>query len=105
MKRSRWGVLFVVLYLALDFCDPSVPGVFFFDSTHLFMDSVVEVKALDSMGVSVAPSGPSTSGSTVTPSPAPRIAGAVPDVPKLCWRQPMKRDCLLSSASRSPEDH
>jgi|SRR5215510_3717949 len=104
MKRSRWGVLFVVLYLALDFCDPSVPGVFFFDSTHLFMDSVVEVKALDSVGVSVAPSGLSTAGSTVTPSPTPRIAVAVPDVPTLCWWQPMKRDCL-SSASRSPEDH
>jgi len=35
----------VVLYLAADFMDPSIPGVFFFDSKELFVDGAVQVKS------------------------------------------------------------
>ena len=33
-------VLAVQLYLTADYCDPLVPGVFFFESDSFFMDSV-----------------------------------------------------------------
>jgi hypothetical protein len=104
MKRSPGLAFFVLLYISLDFCDPSVPGVFFFDSSHLFMDGVVEVKALDSTGMSPTPSETAAAG-VVPPSPAPRIVLAPAVVQKLRNWRPTKRDCLLSSAAQSPEDH
>jgi hypothetical protein len=105
MKRSQGLAFFVLLYIGLDFCDPSVPGVFFFDSSHLFMDGVVEVKALDSTGMSPTPSETAAAAGVVTPSPAPRIVLAVAVAEKLRNWRPTKRDCLLSSAAQSPEDH
>lgn len=38
-----WPLLFV-LYLGLDYLDPSVPGIFFFDNHALFLDGAVEVR-------------------------------------------------------------
>src|SRR5215467_8788230 len=98
MKRCRALAFFVVFYIALDFCDPSVPGVFFFDSSHLFMDGVVEVKALDSTGMSSVPPATAVGEGTITPSPTLRIVPRV-TVQKSCKRRPTTRDCLLSSAA------
>jgi len=71
---------------------------------HFFMDGVVEVKALDSMGVSSALSAP-TRGWAVTPSAAPRIMLSPDIVQKSFKWRPLKRDCSLSSAVRSAEHH
>jgi hypothetical protein len=40
MPLRRALTLVLLLYLTMDYCDPSVPGVFFFDSEALFMESV-----------------------------------------------------------------
>ena len=40
MPLRRALALVLLLYLTMDYCDPSVPGVFFFDSDALFMESV-----------------------------------------------------------------
>lgn len=40
----RWALL-VILYVAADFMDPSIPGVFFFDGKELFVDGVIQVKS------------------------------------------------------------
>lgn len=44
-RLSRHWALLVVLYLAADFMDPSIPGAFFFDSKELFVDGAVQVKS------------------------------------------------------------
>jgi hypothetical protein len=36
----RLLVLVVQLYVTADYCDPSVPGVFFFDTDSYFVDSI-----------------------------------------------------------------
>jgi hypothetical protein len=40
----QWALL-LFLYIAFDFMDPSIPGVFFFDSDELFVDGVVQLKS------------------------------------------------------------
>lgn len=37
--------MLLALYIALDVLDPSIPGIFFFDSDELFVDTVVDSKA------------------------------------------------------------
>jgi hypothetical protein len=49
----RWTLL-LLLYIVADFADPSIPGVFFFDSGALFIDGVVQVKSSASDDVTVA---------------------------------------------------
>lgn len=44
-RLARYWVLLVGLYVAADFMDPSIPGVFFFDSEELFVDGAVQVKS------------------------------------------------------------
>jgi hypothetical protein len=46
-------VLVVQLYLTADYCDPSVPGVFFFETDSYFVDSV---EAKPAMRVLTSPS-------------------------------------------------
>ena len=45
----RLVALPLLIYITLDFLDPAIPGVFFFDSDQLFVDGVVQV-ATDSNG-------------------------------------------------------
>lgn len=104
MKRWRGWALFMLLYVGVDFCDPSIPGVFFFDSSNLFMDGIVQAKALDSPAKSLEPSPARAVDGTVTPLPAPRIVFVPADGSKSCWWRPMKRGCLLSSAAPDSED-
>jgi hypothetical protein len=37
--------LLLLLYVVVDFTDPSIPGVFFFDSSLLFVDSAIQLKS------------------------------------------------------------
>ena len=40
MSIRRAVLLAVVLYLSADYCDPSVPGLFFFGTESFFVDSI-----------------------------------------------------------------
>lgn len=40
----RWTLL-LMLYVAADLMDPSIPGVFFFGGKELFVDGVIQVKS------------------------------------------------------------
>ena len=50
MRAARYWTLLFALYLAADFLDPSIPGVFCFANEALFVDGVVQCKG---EGVSV----------------------------------------------------
>ena len=43
------------MYLALDYSDPSIPGVFFFDAEGFYLEGVVESRA-DAVPATPAPS-------------------------------------------------
>jgi hypothetical protein len=54
MTRFRFSphwALLLLLYVAADFMDPSIPGVFFFDGGVLFVDGVVQLKSNASTSV------------------------------------------------------
>jgi len=45
----RLLVFFVLLRLTADYCDPSVPGVFFFESDSYFVDSIEAKTAMPAL--------------------------------------------------------
>jgi hypothetical protein len=45
LRFSRRWTLLLLIYIAIDFMDPSIPGVFFFDNDALFMDGAVQAKS------------------------------------------------------------
>jgi hypothetical protein len=53
----RW-VFVLLLYIGLDFLDPSVPGVFFLDNEALFMDGLVQAKESHDVGAAVLDASP-----------------------------------------------
>lgn len=57
-RFPRRLALVLLLYVAADFMDPSIPGVFFFDGGVLFVDGVIQLKS-------------SASSSVATPQPPP----------------------------------
>jgi hypothetical protein len=105
VRPPRHWALLLLIYLAADVMDPSIRGVFFFDSGVLFVDGVVQVKS-------------KTSAHHATTEPMPfeslahggRDAGAKlqvvsrPSRPQyLPWKN-LKRDDSSSFASSSPPD-
>jgi hypothetical protein len=44
-RPARRWLLLLLLYVAIDFMDPSIPGVFFFDTEFFFVDGVVQAKS------------------------------------------------------------
>ena len=58
MRASRLSAMLFLLYIAMDFCDPSIPGVFFLDNDALFADGIVNVKG---GSASTSPLGPASS--------------------------------------------
>ncbi len=45
LRPRRHWVLPLLLYVAIDFMDPAIPGVFFFDTQAFFVDGVVQTKS------------------------------------------------------------
>lgn len=45
MRPPRRWTLLLLLYVAIDLMDPSLPGVFFFESESLFVDGAVQARA------------------------------------------------------------
>lgn len=103
-RLSRHWALLLMLYVAIDFMNPTLPGVFYFDSGTLFVDGVVQAKS-------------TTSGPLETIQPMgvgdQRIdddkTAAVPtSQPPRVWHRPwsnLKRNdsALFSSSSSAPD--
>jgi hypothetical protein len=68
----RLAAVAVLAYVGADFLDPSVPGVFFFDSERLFVDSAVQTKTDTHTMAVAAPSEPDR------PFDAPELSPSMP---------------------------
>lgn len=108
MKWSRCLTLLLVLYVGVDFLDPAIPGVFFFDNPALFLDGVVQVKDETVADFAVAPPLPlGRSMETAEPSRLPKraVLGAFAQ-PRHGPRTHPHQDLPTSGASPSTlEDH
>ena len=108
MHTGRLWALVLLLYVIIDFTDPSTPGVFFFDTDHLFVDAAVTLAKTTPSAVTPAASPRSEdSGRSPRelsePAPTSRALGRPPDVRA---RHHVRSDSFHdASASVSPEDH
>ena len=64
--------LLALLYIAADFMDPSIPGVFFFDADQLFIDGAVQAKT--SVTHDARPEVTPAMGSGANEDPQPSVA-------------------------------
>jgi hypothetical protein len=72
MRTGRFWPLLLLLYVVVDFADPSIPGVFFFETDQLFVEAAVTLAKATT--------------STVMPAASPRSVdsgrgGREPSVP------------------------
>jgi hypothetical protein len=106
MRSSRSWTLLLLLYVGLDFLDPSIPGVFFLDNDKLFVDGVAASKSASASTLAPAPS----------PSPSTRLEPSSDRVssprmptdsaPRGLSRQSLARRSLWPSGSpAAAEDH
>jgi hypothetical protein len=99
MRALRLVSLAVVLYVGVDVLDPSVPGVFFFDAEHLFVDGVIQGtghgRPIATAAVTAAGSAPTRS----TADRAPEIRTTRDSVP----RRPPERPATRTD-TRAPSD-
>jgi hypothetical protein len=97
--RRVW-LLAVLAYLALDFADPSIPGVFFFDTEQFFVDATIGTTKADSPRLSPC-AGPQPD--LITKECAPTVS-FLRSSPSTAWsftrlaaRPYLSRSSLLSS--------
>jgi hypothetical protein len=45
VRLPRHWTLLLLIYITVDFMDPSIPGVFFFGSDELFVDGAIQAKS------------------------------------------------------------
>lgn len=106
LRLSRSWTLLLLLYIVVDFTDPSVPGVFFFDSGLLFIDSAIQLKS-NAMPQLAAPElTPLGRRSDDEKSAASKVrAPTRPHVPRLRqWRTPIRGDSASFASSSSLPD-
>jgi hypothetical protein len=107
LRLFRYWTLLLLLYVAADFMDPSIPGVFFFDSgTVLFVDGVVQLKANASTHLATPERIPSGGPADYDDKSAAARVRAVsrPSLPqRVPWKN-LKHDDSASFASSSPPD-
>jgi hypothetical protein len=101
----HWALLFL-LYVTIDFLDPSIPGVFFFDTESFFVDGVVQAKSTDSNNLAAAE--PVRFGGTVDRNDeiagaSLRVSARSPVARQTHWKS-LKRDHSASFASSSTPD-
>jgi hypothetical protein len=107
MRPRRAILIAVVLYLTVDYCDPSLPGVFSFESESLYVDTIKssssELRPVVALAV---PHLPAAIVETVTPHHASAAAPtAQRRTPRLTH---LPRGALTPSLAVSPgasEDH
>jgi hypothetical protein len=107
MFRRHW-VLLLLLYVGVDFFDPSLPGVFFLDNDALFMDGVVQTKGHQS--ATPENPGPVPYSVALIQVVEPRQVPSRPMLGGPSWQWPVRqgfaRPSLSQSASaRATEDH
>jgi hypothetical protein len=104
-RPARHWLPLLLFYIAIDLMDPSIPGVFFFDTEFFFVDGVVRAKSdVSSNLVAVQPLRISATvdydavRSTVNAQASPRPLPA-----HMRWKK-LKHDDSASCSSASPED-
>jgi hypothetical protein len=106
MRASgRVWTLLLMLYIFGDVLDPSVPGIFFFESDQLFIDGVVDHAKHRSAGdVWAEASAPLPVASVSSPSAHAVQTAPMPRAPRtVTWHRHTARDRL--SALASSDDH
>jgi hypothetical protein len=105
-QAPRHWIALLLLYVALDFMDPSIPGVFFFDTQAFFVDGVVQTKSSASSNLVAAE--PTPLGGSVDyddgNGAARRLTSARPQHPPQARWKNLTRDDSASFASSSPRD-
>jgi hypothetical protein len=105
LRPARHWLLLLLLYVAIDFMDPSIPGVFCFDTEFFFVDGVVHAK-LDASRNLVAAE-PTALWPTVNhDDPAPSVNAQLSARPVSAQphRQKLKHDDSASFGSVSSSD-
>jgi hypothetical protein len=107
LRLPRHWALLLLLYVAADFMDPSIPGVFFFDGGVLFIDGVVQLKSNSSTNLATTepmPFGGSPADYDDKNATAKVRAVSRPSLPKQALWKNLKHDDSASFASSSPPD-
>lgn len=106
MPFRRAVLLAVVIYLTADYCDPSVPGVFSFETESFFVDSIESRSALRPFVPTDTAQLPALARDTITP---PRRSFAPARVEARAGRVPHPpRAQIIASPPAAPgasEDH
>lgn len=96
--------MLLLLYVALDFSDPSVPGIFFFESEHFFVDAVITKANTQGPVISVAAPVP-LSVMLIAPKRDSRVPLQIRHTaPSQVPRAHLKRDLTSSSSSASASE-
>ncbi len=106
MKVGKRFALLLLVYISLDFLDPSIPGVFFFDAEQLFVDTAIEQTPGSGLAFDIGP--PVVPGFAAVPhaardvrrEPLPRAPGVL-----LTARTHLASDPARGPSSPSSEDH
>jgi hypothetical protein len=94
-----------LLYIAADFMDPSIPGVFFFDSDELFVDGAVQFKSHTSKDLAVTtPTLFGRSGGVGADKVSIVRVSTRPSLPRHTHWKALKHDDSASFALASPAD-
>jgi len=106
LRLSRHWALLLFLYIAADFMDPSIPGVFFFDSRVLFVDGVVQLKSHASRDLAaIEPTAFGRSAGYRVENVAATVRVSTrPSLPRQTPWKNLKHDDSGSFASSSPSD-
>lgn len=103
-RRLRPWALLLLLYTGVDFLDPAVPGISFFDPDQLFVISMAELKPIP------PPPAPDRDGTgrlegwAEGDSPRPAMTDTASRATPGHWAR-ARRDVSPASASASPDDH
>ena len=105
MSRSRQSpvlTLVLLLYVAVDFVDPELPGVFCFENDEYFLDGVVEVKdaSSDVAAADAAFLEPWRPADAERVDDSRRALTQASPAPRARWRDLEHRDSALSIASQ-----
>ena len=105
-RPPRHWALLLLLYVAIDVMDPSIPGVFFFENETFFVDGAVQTKSTASKDLAAAE--PIPFGSTLDhdyegAGASLRVSARSPVPPQIRWNN-LKHDDSASFASSSPPD-
>jgi hypothetical protein len=111
VTARRVATVFLLLYLAFDYSDPSVPGVFCFDADAFYLDGVVDGRCATTPATPIT-TPPATgtraaSGSAIEHGgPAPGVPGEAPSARIVAMPHRSARRSELVAPSDSPtEDH